>query len=276
MSPLLLSLIILTTQQPAPARPAVMAVAGTYQIDHTSRRTGCDASSAAPSSPAQTHWRTFGVVSHAPGATHLVIESATPAGPRNLAARLSGDGAFAVRPGDGEFGPGRFSVGGFEVSESTRIGSCVVEDHWSATRHDAANTIGPLLPDGGASFLVTRHVTEDTCDPAHAMSASANPRAATGASIARTPTGQRFVLNDHGTRNLFGSVDEQGRFTLDSQTSLVMDRIQATDTFSGGQFNEQGFVLLVVTTLDANPYREGGACRITTRWRATRLEGGAR
>lgn len=255
-----LALAGLVSQTPS---AAVMSVAGIYQIDITVVSSGC------AGLPAGTNTRrAFGVVSHAPGGTHVVIESDRPGrAPRNIAARLSADGSFTVRPDDGSFREGRFTDRGFTATEATSAGGCEAEATWRAAKQGDRNVIASLLPDGGASFLVAKAVTSNTCTP----SENPPPMIGTGASIARTPTGARFVLNDHGTRNMSGTVGTDGAFEIPRSESIVMEKIHAADTFSQGRFDQAGFSMTVTTDLDANPDGKGGPCRMVTAWRGTRF-----
>jgi hypothetical protein len=77
-----------------------------------------------------------------------------------------------------------------------------------------------------------------------------------------------FVLNDHGTRDLPGTLHADGTFDLRPSSSLVMNTIPATDTFDQGRFTATGFTLRDTTDLQASPVAgvPAGPCRVVARW----------
>ncbi len=86
------------------------------------------------------------------------------------------------------------------------------------------------------------------------------------------PGAADFILNDHGTRDLPGTVRRDGGFDLRPSSSLVMNTIPATDTFDGGRFSATGFVVRVTTVLQRSPAAGApdGPCRVVTMWEATK------
>lgn len=81
-----------------------------------------------------------------------------------------------------------------------------------------------------------------------------------------------FVLGDHGTRELPGTVRTDGAFDLRPASSLVMETITATDTFEDGRFTATGFTVRDTTALARSPI--GGAadvpCRVVATWEAAK------
>ena len=111
----------------------------------------------------------------------------------------------------------------------------------------------------GGEYDIRKTVLEDTCDPTRVGTVLANP-----GTVRHTPGAAAFVLNDHGTRDLPGTVRSDGTFTLDPYRSTVMQTIPAVDTFSEGRFTAPGFHLSDTTDLSAAS--GSAACRQVTGW----------
>lgn len=122
---------------------------------------------------------------------------------------------------------------------------------------------GPQLAVGG-SYDIRKTVVSDTCGLSSAGDAFSNP------GEVRHMVGQTtFVLSDHGTRDLAGTVNRDGTFTLASSRSVVMGTIDAVDTWAAGRFTTSGFELRDTTDLASRP-GGGPACRVVADWSATK------
>jgi len=117
------------------------------------------------------------------------------------------------------------------------------------------------------TYDIRKSVTEDTCGLSHPGDVFTNP-----GTVQHSPGATEFVLNDHGTRDLPGTVRRDGGFDLRPTSSLVMGTIPATDTFESGRFTATGFVLRVTTVLQRSPVEGApdGPCRVVTLWDATK------
>ena len=122
----------------------------------------------------------------------------------------------------------------------------------------------PQLQVGG-TYAVRKTTVSDTCGVSVPGAVVVNPaevRHSTGASS--------FVLVDHGTRELPGTVNRDGSFVLSPDQSLVQNTIAATDTFADGRFSATGFQLRDTTDLAASPVSGGPPCRLVADWVATK------
>lgn len=121
---------------------------------------------------------------------------------------------------------------------------------------------GPPLQVAG-TYDIQKSVVEDTCGLGRPGDAFTNP-----GTVAHSPGATEFVLNDHGTRDLPGTVRRDGSFDLRSQSSVVMDTIAATDTFESGRFSATGFSLRDTTALQRSPVAGAppGPCRVVAVW----------
>ncbi|HZR25281.1 MAG TPA: hypothetical protein VFA59_16920 [Vicinamibacterales bacterium] len=116
----------------------------------------------------------------------------------------------------------------------------------------------------GGSYDIRKTVVSDTCGSFAPGTVFSNP-----GEVRHTAGATTFVLNDHGTRDLPGTINSDGTFALAASRSLVMNTINAVDTFDGGRFTTTGFELRDTTDLDANP-NGGGACRSVATWTGTK------
>jgi hypothetical protein len=117
------------------------------------------------------------------------------------------------------------------------------------------------------SYDIRKSVVEDTCGLSRPGDVFNNP-----GTVQHSPGATEFVLNDHGSRDLPGTLRRDGGFDLRPMSSLVMDTIPATDTFEGGRFTAAGFALRSTTVLQGSPVAGApdGACRVVTLWDATK------
>jgi hypothetical protein len=132
-----------------------------------------------------------------------------------------------------------------------------------------ATPSGPLLQVAGA-YDIRKSVIEETCGLSRPGDVFTNP-----GTVAHAPGATDFVLNDHGTRDLPGTVRRDGGFDLRPQSSVVMGTIPATDTFENGRFTATGFALRVTTVLQRSPVADApaGPCRVVTLWDGTKQGG---
>jgi len=112
-------------------------------------------------------------------------------------------------------------------------------------------------------YDIQKLVVEDTCDTMLAGQTFTNP-----ATVRHTAGATAFVLNDHGTRDLPGTVRPDGSFTLDPARAIVHGSIPALDTFDNGRFTSTGFGVRNTTALDATPI--SAACNVVAEWTATK------
>lgn len=117
----------------------------------------------------------------------------------------------------------------------------------------------------GGTYDIQKTVAADTCGLSSPGSVFSNP-----GEVRHTAGATTLVVNDHGTRDLPGTIGRDGTFTLAPYRSLVMNTINAVDTFEGGRFSTAGFQVRVTTDLDANP-GGGPPCRVVTNWAATKV-----
>jgi hypothetical protein len=117
------------------------------------------------------------------------------------------------------------------------------------------------------SYDVRKTVTEDTCGLGASGDVVTNP-----ATVQHATGATDFVLNDHGTRDLPGTVRADGSFDLRPLSSVVMGTIPATDTFDGGRFTATGFAVRNTTALQASPVAGGpaGPCHVVAAWEGTK------
>ena len=120
----------------------------------------------------------------------------------------------------------------------------------------------PLLQVAGA-YDIRKSVVEDTCGLSRPGDVFTNP-----GTVQHTAGGPAFVLNDHGTRDLPGTVGSDGAFDLRPASSIVMGTIPATDTFDGGRFTTTGFTLRDTTVLQRSPVAGApdAPCRVVALW----------
>jgi hypothetical protein len=122
---------------------------------------------------------------------------------------------------------------------------------------------GPLLQVAG-TYDIRKTVVSDTCGLSHQGDTISNP-----GEVRHTAGAASFVLNDHGTRDLPGTVNRDGTFALAAAQSLVQNTIPAVDTFDSGRFTTRGFDVRDTTDLQSNPVG-GPACRVVAAWSATK------
>lgn len=127
----------------------------------------------------------------------------------------------------------------------------------------------PSTPDGpqlsvGGTYDIRKTVVTETCGLSTPGESFTNP-----GEVRHTVGATAFVLNDHGTRDLPGTVNRDGTFTMPQYRSLVMNTIDAVDTWENGRFTVSGFELRATTDLASKP-GGGPACRIVTNWAATK------
>jgi len=116
------------------------------------------------------------------------------------------------------------------------------------------------------AYTIHKVTLSDTCGGSQPGSAFDNP-----GEVRQQPGSLTFVLDDHGTRDLPGTLNRDGSFTLSPSQSLVQNTIPAIDTFDGGRFTTQGFEVRDTTDLQSNPVvTGGGACRVVTSWTGTK------
>jgi len=114
----------------------------------------------------------------------------------------------------------------------------------------------PLLSVAGA-YAIRKSIVSDTCGGSGET--VSNP-----GEVRHTPGARAFVLNDHGTRDLPGTVNSDGTFSLEPFRSMVGGAVPAVDTFEGGRFTTAGFGVRVTTDLEATA--GSAACRVVTQW----------
>jgi hypothetical protein len=112
------------------------------------------------------------------------------------------------------------------------------------------------------NYDVVKTLVSDTCGGIPAQ--VSNP-----ATVQHTPGASTFVLTDHGTRDLPGTVDAGGAFQIPAVTAIVHGSIPAVDTFEGGRFTTQDFSVRSTTDLQASA--EGPACRMVLQWEGRKL-----
>ena len=122
---------------------------------------------------------------------------------------------------------------------------------------------GPQISVGG-SYDIRKTVVSETCGLSSPGDTFTNP-----ADVRHTAGAATFVVNDHGTRDLPGTVNRDGTFALAPQRSTVMGTIGAIDTWDGGRFATTGFVVRDTTDLESRP-GGGPACRVVATWSATK------
>jgi len=120
----------------------------------------------------------------------------------------------------------------------------------------------PVLSVGG-DYSIQKTLVSDACD--HQQGAFTNP-----GSVRHTPGSTTFVLNDHGTRDLPGSVDRDGTFTLQPFQGPA-GGVAGRDTYDGGRFSATGFSVHVTTVA----FRSQGTppapdCIVVTQWAAVK------
>jgi len=117
------------------------------------------------------------------------------------------------------------------------------------------------------TYDIRKSVTEETCGLSRPGDVFTNP-----GTVQHSPGATEFVLNDHGTRDLPGTVRRDGGFDLRPASSVVMGTIAATDTFEGGRFTATGFVLRDTTVLQRSPAAGApdGPCRVVALWSGTK------
>lgn len=125
-----------------------------------------------------------------------------------------------------------------------------------------ASPATPLLSVGG-DYSIQKTVLSDACGGTEG--GFTNP-----GSVRHTPGAVSFVLNDHGTRDLPGSVAADGTFTL-LPFQGAAGGVPGRDTYDGGRFSATGFSLAVRTVV----FRTQGTpaapdCVVTMRWHATK------
>jgi len=118
------------------------------------------------------------------------------------------------------------------------------------------------------NYDIHKTVTVDSCGISAPGSSFSNP-----GEVRHTAGATTFVLNDHGTRDLSGSLNADGSFTIAPTRGLVMNTINAVDTWDGGRFTTAGFDVRVTTDLETSPVNGGPPCRVITQWAATRVGG---
>jgi hypothetical protein len=122
---------------------------------------------------------------------------------------------------------------------------------------------GPPLSVGG-TYDIRKTVVTETCGLSTPGESFSNP-----GEVRHTPGATTFVLNDHGTRDLPGTVNRDGTFAIPVSRSVVMGTIDASDTWDGGRFTAAGFEVRATTDLASKP-GGGPACRVVTMWAATK------
>src|SRR5262245_53472897 len=88
----------------------------------------------------------------------------------------------------------------------------------------------------GGGYDIRKTTTFNSCNPGSVGSAFNNP-----GEVRQTPGQLTLVLNDHGTRDLPGTLNRDGTFALAPSPGLVMNTIRAVDTFDSGRFTTLGF-----------------------------------
>jgi hypothetical protein len=114
----------------------------------------------------------------------------------------------------------------------------------------------PLLSVAGA-YEIRKTIVSDTCGGS--SETVSNP-----GEVRHTPGARAFVLNDHGTRDLPGTIADDGAFSLEPSRGLVGGVVPAVDTFEGGRFTTAGFGVRVTTDLEAAA--GNAACRVVAQW----------
>ena len=116
----------------------------------------------------------------------------------------------------------------------------------------------PLLSIAG-DYVIQKTTFSDGCEGR--MDVLSNP-----GSVRHTPGASTFVLDDHGTRDLPGTVDPTGAFALqpfEGQAGGVPGR----DTFENGRFTTSGFAVRVTTVVlrsrDTPPAPD---CTVVMQW----------
>jgi len=118
------------------------------------------------------------------------------------------------------------------------------------------------------AYDIRKTVISDTCGISAPGSSFSNPGEVRHSAGATT-----FVLNDHGSRDLPGTLSPDGTFTIAPTRALVMGTINAVGTWDGGRFTTAGFDVRETTDLETSPMDGGPPCRVVTAWAAARQGG---
>jgi hypothetical protein len=109
-------------------------------------------------------------------------------------------------------------------------------------------------------YDIRKSVVSDACEGQTGQ--TSNP-----GRVSHAPGASAFTLNDHGTRDLPGTVNRDGTFSLRPFDGVANMTIPARDTFEGGRFIPTGFEVRVTTVLQTSP----APCTVVTQWSATKL-----
>jgi hypothetical protein len=117
---------------------------------------------------------------------------------------------------------------------------------------------GPLLSVAG-DYQIEKSMVSDACDGQ--TGGFSNP-----GTVRHSPGATSFVLNDHGTRDLPGTVERSGSFTLQPFEGPA-GGVPGRDTYDGGRFTTSGFTVRVTTVV----FRSRGTppapdCAIVMQW----------
>jgi hypothetical protein len=120
----------------------------------------------------------------------------------------------------------------------------------------------PLLSVGG-DYSIEKTVTSDDCGGSTGV--FTNP-----GSVRQAPGAASLVLNDHGTRDLPGTIAPDGAFQLAPYRGPA-GGVDGIDTYDPGRFQVGGFAMRVTTrvlrTQGAPPAPD---CTIVTNWAGTK------
>src|SRR5262249_45683379 len=114
----------------------------------------------------------------------------------------------------------------------------------------------PILSVAGA-YDICKTIASNTCG-------GSSETVSNLGEVRHTPGARAFGFNDHGTRDLSGTVNADGTFSFEPSRGFVGGVIFAVDTFEGGRFTTAGFGVRVTTDLEAAA--GSAACRVVTQW----------
>jgi hypothetical protein len=121
----------------------------------------------------------------------------------------------------------------------------------------------PIIAVAGA-YDIRKTFVEDTCPDGLQGQTFTNP-----GTVSHSPGASRFVLTDHGTRDLPGTVQPDGAFVLEPAHAVVHGTIPALDTWEDGRFTTTGFQVRNVTSLEATATT--AACHLVAQWEGTKV-----
>jgi hypothetical protein len=127
---------------------------------------------------------------------------------------------------------------------------------------DGGTNPTPVLSVGG-TYEVQKTVTVDGCGGAPGV--FSNP-----ATVRHTPGASTIVLNDHGTRDLPGTIASDGSFQLAVYRGPALG-VEGVDTYDPGAFRTNGFAMHVTTIVRRSEGSPPQAdCTVLADWLGTK------